>query len=196
MLFRSEAIYLNSLDAVSDRDYILEFLSAASILMVHLSRFSEEFREAILETSVPCFGPFDPDIIHYGPPSAEQVKCRAFLLSAAEIGLEDEVRWEGYMIRLFLDPRMRMCAPENAAIHRDADFNYRQSAVALWLRSPLGGSTNMGKIYQVEHKFGDVVGAALMPHPVNYAAGIRPVMNLDDSLQIAGRDENGIYLLK
>ncbi len=37
-----DAIYLNSLDAVSDRDYILEFLAAASILMVHLSRFSEE----------------------------------------------------------------------------------------------------------------------------------------------------------
>ena len=36
------AIYSNSLDAVSDRDYLLEFLSAASILMVHLSRFSEE----------------------------------------------------------------------------------------------------------------------------------------------------------
>lgn len=36
------AIYSNSLDAVSDRDYILEFMSAASILMVHLSRFSEE----------------------------------------------------------------------------------------------------------------------------------------------------------
>ncbi len=35
-------IYSNSLDAVSDRDYLLEFLSAASILMVHLSRFSEE----------------------------------------------------------------------------------------------------------------------------------------------------------
>ncbi len=35
-------IYSNSMDAVSDRDYILEFLSAASILMVHLSRFSEE----------------------------------------------------------------------------------------------------------------------------------------------------------
>ena len=33
---------MNSLDAVSDRDYILEFLSAASILMVHLSRLSEE----------------------------------------------------------------------------------------------------------------------------------------------------------
>ena len=37
-----ECIYTNSLDAVSDRDYILEFLSAASILMVHLSRLSEE----------------------------------------------------------------------------------------------------------------------------------------------------------
>ncbi len=36
------AIYSNSLDAVSDRDYLLEFLSAASILMAHLSRFSEE----------------------------------------------------------------------------------------------------------------------------------------------------------
>ena len=37
-----DAIYTNSLDAVSDRDYIMEFLSAASILMVHLSRLSEE----------------------------------------------------------------------------------------------------------------------------------------------------------
>ena len=35
-------IYENSIDAVSDRDYILEFLSFASILMMHLSRLSEE----------------------------------------------------------------------------------------------------------------------------------------------------------
>jgi argininosuccinate lyase len=33
----------NSMDAVSDRDFIIEFLSAASICMVHLSRMSEEF---------------------------------------------------------------------------------------------------------------------------------------------------------
>ncbi|MBW2407964.1 MAG: argininosuccinate lyase [Deltaproteobacteria bacterium] len=32
----------NSIDAVSDRDFIMEFLSAASICMVHLSRMSEE----------------------------------------------------------------------------------------------------------------------------------------------------------
>ncbi|EGO65303.1 argininosuccinate lyase [Acetonema longum] len=35
-------LYENSLDAVSDRDYILEFLSFAAILMLHLSRLSEE----------------------------------------------------------------------------------------------------------------------------------------------------------
>ncbi|QED48926.1 argininosuccinate lyase [Cytobacillus dafuensis] len=38
-----EGIYENSLDAVSDRDFILEFLSDSSILMMHLSRLSEEF---------------------------------------------------------------------------------------------------------------------------------------------------------
>ncbi len=32
----------NSLDSVSDRDYAIEFLSACSMLMMHLSRFSEE----------------------------------------------------------------------------------------------------------------------------------------------------------
>lgn len=35
-------VYYNSLDAVSDRDFILEFLSHSSILMMHLSRFCEE----------------------------------------------------------------------------------------------------------------------------------------------------------
>ncbi|MBI4767845.1 MAG: argininosuccinate lyase [Deltaproteobacteria bacterium] len=32
----------NSMDAVSDRDFVIEFLSAASILMMHYSRMSEE----------------------------------------------------------------------------------------------------------------------------------------------------------
>jgi argininosuccinate lyase len=36
------AITRNSLDAVSDRDFALEFLADASILMMHLSRFAEE----------------------------------------------------------------------------------------------------------------------------------------------------------
>lgn len=36
------ALYENSLDAVSDRDYVLEFLAAAAICMVHLSRLAEE----------------------------------------------------------------------------------------------------------------------------------------------------------
>lgn len=33
----------NAMDTVADRDYIVEFLSAASICIAHLSRFSEEF---------------------------------------------------------------------------------------------------------------------------------------------------------
>ena len=37
-----EAISANSMDAVSDRDYIIEFCAAASISMMHLSRFCEE----------------------------------------------------------------------------------------------------------------------------------------------------------
>lgn len=34
--------YLNSLDAVSNRDYIVEFLSHCALLMIHISRLSEE----------------------------------------------------------------------------------------------------------------------------------------------------------
>jgi len=37
-----DGICLNSLDGVSDRDFCAELMSAISILMVHLSRFSEE----------------------------------------------------------------------------------------------------------------------------------------------------------
>ena len=37
-----EAVCQNSLDAVSDRDFAIEFTAAASLCMVHVSRFSEE----------------------------------------------------------------------------------------------------------------------------------------------------------
>ena len=47
-----EGLCENSLDAVSDRDFAIEFCAAASILMVHLSRFAEEL---VLWTS-PRFG--------------------------------------------------------------------------------------------------------------------------------------------
>ena len=33
---------LNSMDSVSDRDYLIEYLSASSMIMMHLSRFCEE----------------------------------------------------------------------------------------------------------------------------------------------------------
>jgi argininosuccinate lyase len=41
-LLEFERIYGNSLDGVSDRDFAIEFLGAASLIMVHLSRLSEE----------------------------------------------------------------------------------------------------------------------------------------------------------
>jgi len=37
-----DGIYTNSLDAVSDRDFVVEFLSNASLIMMHFSRLSEE----------------------------------------------------------------------------------------------------------------------------------------------------------
>jgi argininosuccinate lyase len=39
---RFEALCPNSLDAVSDRDFAIEFVAAAALAMVHLSRFAEE----------------------------------------------------------------------------------------------------------------------------------------------------------
>ena len=41
-LLEFEDVYNNSLDGVSDRDFAIEFLNAASLIMVHLSRLSEE----------------------------------------------------------------------------------------------------------------------------------------------------------
>ncbi len=38
-----DALCLNSLDAVSDRDFAIEFCSAAALVMTHVSRLSEEF---------------------------------------------------------------------------------------------------------------------------------------------------------
>jgi argininosuccinate lyase len=42
-LLKFPEISENSIDTVSDRDFVIEFISASSILMTHLSRLSEEF---------------------------------------------------------------------------------------------------------------------------------------------------------
>ncbi len=47
-----DGLYQNSLDAVSDRDYLLEFLSWASLFVMHLSRLAEE----LVIWSNPAFG--------------------------------------------------------------------------------------------------------------------------------------------
>jgi argininosuccinate lyase len=58
-LLNFDSVYANSLDGVSDRDFAIEFLGAVSLIMVHLSRLSEEvilwsseeFRFVILKDS-------------------------------------------------------------------------------------------------------------------------------------------------
>ena len=53
-----DAVTENSLDAVSDRDFAIEFCAAASLIMVHLSRWSEE----LILWATPMFGFVDlPD---------------------------------------------------------------------------------------------------------------------------------------
>ena len=42
-LLKFPAVTENSIDSVSDRDFAAEFIASASILMIHLSRLSEEF---------------------------------------------------------------------------------------------------------------------------------------------------------
>ena len=41
-LLKFDRATLNSMDSVSDRDYLIEFLGALSLIMMHLSRFCEE----------------------------------------------------------------------------------------------------------------------------------------------------------
>lgn len=41
-LLQFEGLYRNSIDAVSDRDFVIEFLSNCALIMAHLSRLSEE----------------------------------------------------------------------------------------------------------------------------------------------------------
>jgi argininosuccinate lyase len=41
-LLNFDGVYENSMDAVSDRDFVLEFLSASALIMMHLSRLCEE----------------------------------------------------------------------------------------------------------------------------------------------------------
>lgn len=41
-LLQFDAIYQNSLDAVSDRDYLIEFLATSALIMMHLSKLCEE----------------------------------------------------------------------------------------------------------------------------------------------------------
>ncbi|MBP5273708.1 MAG: argininosuccinate lyase [Abditibacteriota bacterium] len=83
----------NSIDSVSDRDFISEFLAAASILMTHLSRFSEEiifwnsteFGWAVLDDEVTTGSSIMPQ--KKNPDAAELVRGKTARVYGALISL-------------------------------------------------------------------------------------------------------------
>ena len=88
-----DAVIDNSLDAVSDRDFAIEFVSASSLVMTHLSRFSEEL---VLWMS-PAFGFIDlPDRYCTGSSIMPQKKNP----DVAEITRGKTARVNGHLVSL------------------------------------------------------------------------------------------------
>ena len=88
-----ERISLNSIDAVSDRDFAIEFTANASLIMMHLSRFSEEL---ILWSSAQFEFISLPDSFCTGssimpqkknPDAAELVRAKASLINGNLLSL-------------------------------------------------------------------------------------------------------------
>ncbi|MDJ0627923.1 MAG: argininosuccinate lyase [Rhodobacter sp.] len=83
----------NSLDAVSDRDFALEFLSAASICAVHLSRFAEElviwssaqFRFVVLSDRFSTGSSIMPQ--KKNPDAAELIRAKIGRVLGAQVAL-------------------------------------------------------------------------------------------------------------
>ena len=70
-LLAFEGVIQNSIDAVSDRDFVIEFISAASLMMMHFSRWSEE----IIFWATPQYGFVDlPDDLCTGSSIMPQKK--------------------------------------------------------------------------------------------------------------------------
>ena len=83
----------NSLDAVSDRDFALEFLSASSICAMHLSRFAEElviwssaqFRFVVMSDRFSTGSSIMPQ--KKNPDAAELVRAKIGRILGATVGL-------------------------------------------------------------------------------------------------------------
>ena len=88
-----EGVTLNSLDAVSDRDFAIEFVGACSILMMHLSRFAEdlilyassEFRFIDLSDAISTGSSLMPQ--KKNPDALELIRGKAGRIFGHQIGL-------------------------------------------------------------------------------------------------------------
>jgi hypothetical protein len=162
-----------------------------------LTWFSKEFVDSIYESKVPCYGKPVPGEVHYGPPPPFELKAKAFLLSAPEIGFEKAKTCdEGFRFRLFNDARMHIVAPTPAAIGKPEGYVYDDCSFWYWLRTPMPGSTTAAMVYNSGHRFGDFIGTPVGGLPVRLTSGIRPALNIDSGVKVSEEtDANGIHTL-
>lgn len=149
-----------------------------------LSWFGEAFRSALLESRIPCLSADQSEI--------EWIPGKAFIPSAAEIGVKLYREAEGSKLPLFRDFRMRYAAPSPDCIMESewqpAYFKPSQ-LIFYWMRTPKGDDTGFSyychDVEPYSYKF------ACMPW-----MGIRPCMNVDDALEVRPSvNIPGLYLI-
>lgn len=119
--FIDDIIILSSIDAVSDRDFILEFLSANSITAIHLSRLGEEW---VLWASEE-FGFITPcDSVSTGSSIMPQKKNP----DPMELVRGKSARVVGDLVSLLV-----LCKGLPHAYNRDLQVNYNATAVAQFV---------------------------------------------------------------
>ena len=83
------AVSENSLDGVSDRDYMLDYLAAASICMMHLSRFCEELIRALLDIAQDNLHTIMPGYTHLQ--KAQPITLAHHMMAYVQMFLRDQI---------------------------------------------------------------------------------------------------------
>ena len=138
-----------------------------------LSWFGETFRDAVLESDVPCTNRNQDQI--------EYIKAKAFLLSTAEAGIRtSDTLKEGSKIDVFNDFRIRYASPSADAVANSAwqpAYFTTENLFWYWLRTPTGDDEGFTyyahNVNPYGHKF------SCCPW-----VGIRPVVNVDSDLLV------------
>lgn len=137
-----------------------------------LARFSENFRRHILVSRIPC--------VKVDGSGLEYLDAKAFIPSAAELGLETGTPPEGEPFPLFADFRMRYAAPSEDCLAESAwqpAYFQRQRTFWYWLRTP--NLTTPGFFAYVHF---------VNPYAYKFACspwmGIRPMLSLSQDMPV------------